>query len=115
MVGALAKEERTTMRAPHETGKAPETGDGAGSRWQFWRWGQTNQEMPTKHTPIDPALLIDGNSTTASTSAVGVPLLEGEWTKEASMVHMRLREFQEAKFMAQLNRHISAKSNWFVV
>jgi len=115
MVGALAKEERTTMRAPHETGEAPTTGDGAGSSWQFWRWGQTNQEMPAKHTPIDPALLIDGNGATVSTSAVGLPLLEGEWTKEANMVQMRLREFQEAKFMAQLNRHISAKSNWFVV
>jgi len=115
MVGALANQERTMTRKERENGVSSASGDVAGSIWQFWKWGQTKQDLPAKHTPIDPALLIDGTGAPMGASAAGAALLEGEWTKEATMVQIRLHEFQEARLMEQLNRHISAKSNWFVV
>ena len=109
MVGALAKEENTMLKKKQANGGFSEGGQ---STWKFWRWGQQEQDLPVKHTAIDPALLIADNSMVQE----GITTLsEGEWTKEAAMVQMRLHEFREAKLMEQLNRHIRAKSNWFVI
>lgn len=113
MVGALAKEERIVLKNRSQRDSGSATSKAGGSSWQFWKWGQSSGQSPIRHTPIDPALLLDGSAT--AISADTAELEEGEWTKEAAMVRLRLHEYQEAKLLSQLNTQISAKSNWFVV
>jgi len=115
MVGALAQDEKLggASGSGHDS-------TGSTSSWRPWTWltgsseiSSTRAQKTQGHTPIDPALLIGGD---VDPSSLAIPEQGlGEWGTEAALVQKRLKEFQESRLMEQLNRHISAKSSWFVI
>ena len=115
MVGALAQDEKLGSNAVIVNDSA-----GSTSIWRPWTWpsafsGVSNSQAQKTpgHTPIDPALLVGSN---VNPSSMAVPVQAfGEWGTEAALVQKRLKEFQESRLMEQLNKHISAKSSWFVI
>lgn len=125
MVGALAKDERDAQRSKAQSllpgmGAAGATKDSLWD-WRPWTWwnqdADKERKVEARHggkPGIDPALLAEEGAAAGYAGALAAQN-QGEWAKEDAMVSQRLQEFQEAKLMNQLNRHISAKSNWFVV
>jgi len=115
MVGALAQDEKLGG----VSGTSQES-TGSTSSWRPWTWFTTSSgpsngqaQRTPGHTLIDPALLVGGN-----VDPIGMDMPQqglGEWGTEAALVQKRLKEFQESRLMEQLNKHISAKSSWFVI
>jgi hypothetical protein len=113
MVGALAEDERKRSSPSRSLSSVAAASETETSLWKPWTWLANSPAADGVHVPVDPASLIEGQL--PAVGQPGIAEVEGEWQKEAAMVRMRLREFQEARLMEKLNRHISAKSNWFVV
>lgn len=104
MVGVFAREEEE-RRTRREKGLLPIPTDAGASGngksgWSFW-WSPFSAGQEEKSGVVSGA--DDGERE------------EGEWAKEEAMVSARRAKYLDEKLMAQLNRHISTKSNWFVV